>query len=265
MAFPYSEGFLSDRVLLSASPANMDACVALAEARGLGIELMTFAYPDVLDGNWRAIVSAYRSLLSSISLRTMHGPFLDMSPGSPDQRVNALVMDRYRQALDIGADLAISTVVFHANHITSLRTEVYRDGWTKRNIAFFAELAPYAAERGITVAIENMWEYEPAIIVDVLRGVDHPAIRACLDVGHAHLFGETPFSEWLTCAGPWLAHTHLNNNDGIVDEHRALDNGVIGYPAVLTQLRALPEPPTMTLEMDHVDDMVASLHHFHVQ
>jgi len=236
--------------------------VALAERHGLGIELMTFAFPDVLDGDWRATVREVQATLAPISLRTMHGPFFDMAPGSLDRRVNDLVMSRYRQALDIAAELSVMTVVFHANFITSLRTEAYRTGWTKRNIAFFSELAPHAAERGVTIAIENMWEYEPAIIGDVIRGVDHPAVRACLDVGHAHLFGEAPWAEWLRVMGPLLAHVHLNNNDGKVDVHRALDDGVLTYGAIIPELRALPTHPTMTLEMDRVEDMAASLKYF---
>jgi sugar phosphate isomerase/epimerase len=223
---------------------------------------MTFAYPDVLDGDWRAVVREYRALLATVPLRAMHGPFFDMSPGSPDRRVNALAMDRYRQALDIAAELSVSTVVFHANFIASLRTPEYRTTWTQRNVAFFAELAPLAADFGVVVAIENMWEYEPAIIGDVIRGVGHPALRACLDVGHAHLFGQAPFHDWLTELGPVVTHMHLNNNDGVLDVHRALPDGVLDYAAILPQLRALPYPPAMTLEMDRVADMAASLPYF---
>ncbi|MBL8145136.1 MAG: sugar phosphate isomerase/epimerase [Anaerolineae bacterium] len=253
---------MSDRVLLSASPANIRDCVALAGPRGLGIELMTFAFPDVLDGDWRSVVREYQTLLAPISLRTMHGPFFDMAPGSMDRRVNELVMSRYRQALDIAAELWVTTVVYHANFITSLRTEAYRTSWTKRNIEFFSELAPHAAERGVTIAIENMWEYEPAIIGDVIRGVNHPSVRACLDVGHAHLFGEAPYAEWLRVLGPLLAHIHMNNNDGKVDVHCALDDGVLDYEAIIPGLRDLPMLPTMTLEMDRVEDMAASLKYF---
>lgn len=236
--------------------------MALAERHGLGIEMMVFAYPDVLDGDWHARAAEYKTLLEPIALRTMHGPFFDMSPGSIDRQINALVMARYRHALDIAAELAAQTIVFHANFIASLRTADYRDGWTRRNVAFFSELAPYAAERGVTIAIENMWEFDPAIIVDVLRGVNHPALRACLDVGHANLFSAMPFEDWLAVVGPYLAHVHVNNNDGLVDVHRALADGVLDYARVLPQLRAQAPEATMTLEMDTVTDMEASLGYF---
>lgn len=253
---------MSDLVLLSASRANISDCVALAGQHGLGIELMAFAFPDVLDGNWRGLLAEYRALLKPVARRTMHGPFFDMAPGSLDSRVNALALSRFRQAIDIAAGLAVETVVLHANFIASLRTADYRDGWTRRNIHFFAGLAPYAAERGVTIALENMWEFDPEIIVDVLRGVDHPSLRACLDIGHARLFSAMPLSHWLAVTAPHLAHVHLNNNDGLVDVHRALDTGVLDYAEILPMLRALPTAVTMTLEMDSVEDMAASLSYF---
>ncbi len=249
-------------MLLSASPANVRTCIELALRRGLGIELMAFAFPHVLDGDWRALVTAYRTLLAAIPLRSMHGPFLDMTPGSMDEQVNALVMARFRQALEIAAELDVPTVIFHANFIASLRTDTYRSGWTERNVAFFGELAPYAAQCGVTITLENMWEYEPSIIADLLRAVDHPNLRACLDVGHAHLFGEVPFGDWLTTMQPYLDHVHMNNNDGRVDTHHALSDGVLDYRQIVPQLRALPAPPTMTLEMDDPAEMEASLPYF---
>ncbi|MBZ0289532.1 MAG: hypothetical protein K8I30_18060, partial [Anaerolineae bacterium] len=82
----------------------------------------------------------------------------------------------------------------------------------------------------------------------------------CLDVGHSHLFGEdVSFQDWLTALGPMLVHTHMNNNDGKIDIHMGLSHGVLHYPDVLKQIRALPTPPSITLEMDEVDFMRASL------
>jgi len=44
---------MTDTVLLSAGRQNIQECVQLAHERGLGIEVMAFAFPDVLDGPWR--------------------------------------------------------------------------------------------------------------------------------------------------------------------------------------------------------------------
>src|SRR5262249_16791084 len=112
----------------------------------------------------------------------------------------------------------------------------------------------------------NMWEFEPAIIGDVLTAVNHPSLRACLDVGHARISSDIPLDGWLATLGPFIIHTHLNNNDGRQDAHAGLHApaGVIDYYAALDRLRALPAAPTMTLEMDSVEDMRASLDYFHL-
>ena len=112
---------------------------------------------------------------------------------------------------------------------------------------------------GIRLAMENMWEYDPGIIADVLRQVNSPWLISCLDVGHAHLFSEVPFKNWLTELDGYIQYTHLNNNGGRVDEHRGFDDGVLDYKAILPMLRALPEPPCFSLEIESAAAMRRSL------
>ncbi len=251
---------MSDNILLSASPKNIEACLALADQHNFGIEMMAFAYPNLLDGDWRSAIEQYKRWLEPVrGARAMHGPFMDMASGSPDQKINAVCAERFRHALRIGQELHVGVVVLHANFIASIHTREYRVGWQQRNIDFWGELALYAQQLGVLVAVENMWEFDPDIIGDVLKAVDHPNLRACLDVGHAHLYSNVPFTTWLTTMQPYLVHLHINNNDGVTDYHRGLHNGVLDYRALLAQVRELPSPPSITLEMDTVDDMRDSL------
>ncbi|MCA9903609.1 MAG: sugar phosphate isomerase/epimerase [Anaerolineae bacterium] len=251
---------MADRVLLSAGLHNIDDCVSLALEHHLGIELMAFAYPHILDGQWEQVVEQYRTLLAPVGGNlTMHGPFFDMAPGSIDQRINQLTAERYQHALRIAETLSVPLVVFHANFLVSIRTDDYRRSWQERNIKFWGEMADYAQRLGVVIAVENMWEFDPYIISDVLRRVDHPNLRACLDVGHAHLFSQVPFDEWLDVLSPHIVHLHINNNPGDNDFHQGLHEGVLDYRQLLPKLRSLPNIPSMTLEMDKVSDMAASL------
>lgn len=261
---------MTDRVLLTADRNNLEECVDLATEYNLGVEIMAFAYPDVLDGNWEHEVSMYRTLLRRVpGTITMHGPFMDMVSGSPDERINQVCQQRYQHALYIARELDVNTLVLHANFIGSLHNPSYREGWHKRNVAFWAGLAEYAKQVDVTIALENMWEFEPGIIADLMREVDHPNLRACLDVGHAHVFGdkERNFNNWLNTMAPWLVHMHMNNNNGILDEHHAFDweDGVLDYHDILSKVRALNIDPTMVLEMWKVDDMRKSLHYFELE
>jgi sugar phosphate isomerase/epimerase len=104
-----------------------------------------------------------------------------------------------------------------------------------------------------------MWEYDPALIGDVLRQVNSPSLIACLDVGHVHLFSEVPFKNWLVDLDGYIQYSHLNNNGGRVDEHRGFDDGVLDYKSILPMLRSLPIQPLMSLEIESAAAMRRSL------
>jgi sugar phosphate isomerase/epimerase len=249
-----------DRVLLCSSLRTFDECLKLACQYGVGMEIQAFAYPDVLDGNWKSLVADYkRALVPLPGERAMHGPFIDMASASPDRLIREVVRTRVLHALEIAAQLDVTTIVFHANFIASIRNEHYRRDWNRYMIEFWTPMAERAAGMGITLALENMWGFDPYIIGDLLRAVNLPSLRACLDVGHASLFSEVPLDHWLSAMAPYLAHTHLNNNLGQVDEHRAFDDGVIDYHLVLPMLRALPHPPAMSLEITEMSAITRSL------
>jgi sugar phosphate isomerase/epimerase len=256
-----------DRVLLSANQRNLQACVDLAVEYDLGIEIMAFAFPDMLDGDWRVALQRHKDLLRPVrGLITLHGPFMDMAPGSPDPRIKQITIERYQHSIRIAAEAGAEVIIFHANFIAAIHNIEYRIGWHKRNLDFWEAMAEYAGRYGVTIAVENMWEFDPDIICDVLKEIDHPYLRACLDVGHAHLFRneDISFESWLATVQPWLVHTHINNNDGKIDVHRGLHDGVLDYDYVLDMIRALPNQPTITLEMDNVEDMKASLSYLHL-
>jgi sugar phosphate isomerase/epimerase len=258
---------VADQVLLSASRSNLASCVDLALEYGLGIEVMTFAFPNVLDGDWKTVLHEYRDALTNLTGPiTLHGPFMDMVSGSPDERINAVCRDRYIHAMQITAELGANLMVVHANFIGSLHNEHYRRGWHVRNIDFWAPLAEKARAYGVIVALENMWEYDPTIIAELLEAVDHPNLQTCLDIGHAHIFGDTKYTlqDWVRTMQPWLVHSHMNNNNGKLDEHHGFNypKGVINYREVLKMIRSLPEPPQIVLEMDDLDDMRDSLSYF---
>lgn len=261
---------MTDRVLLSAGLNNVHEAAELAQQHGLGMEIMAFAYPNVLDGDWRVTLAQYKEIVKNIPDKvTLHGPFMDMVSGSPDPRINAVCVARYSHAIRIAAELEAPQVVFHANFIGSLHNTFYREGWHKRNVDFWAPLAEYAEQHDVTVLLENMWEFDPTIIAELLAEVQHPNLRACLDVGHAHLFSDRKynFDNWLETMAPWIVEMHLNNNNGILDEHHGFnwEEGVLDYHEVLPKLRAASPDADLVLEMDLVSDMRDSLSYFEIE
>jgi sugar phosphate isomerase/epimerase len=99
--------------------------------------------------------------------------------------------------------------------------------------------------------------------------VNHPALRTCLDVGHAHLFTDPQytFEYWLRTMEPWLTEIHMNNNNGILDEHHGFDwqRGVLDYQQILPKIRSVNPELDLVLEMDLVEDMRDSLYYFRIE
>ncbi|MEM6282645.1 MAG: sugar phosphate isomerase/epimerase family protein [Chloroflexota bacterium] len=256
-----------ETVLLSANVNNIEACVEMAIEYGLGIEVMAFAFPHVLDVNWKENVQQYRKYLRDVpGPITLHGPFMDMASGSPDPRINAVCMTRYQHAVHIASELNAHRIVFHANFISAIHSQAYREDWHRRNVDFWGKIADYAQVKGVPLAVENMWEFDPDIIIDVLEEVNHPYLRACLDVGHAHLYGpDYTFEQWFTRYEPFTIHAHMNNTHGKLDSHNAFPDGEIDYTEVLNRFRQMETLPTMVLEMYEVDAMAQSLPYFQLE
>jgi sugar phosphate isomerase/epimerase len=116
-------------------------------------------------------------------------------------------------------------------------------------VEFWAPLAEEAAALNIHLLLENMWEDDPTIITDVLAQVNNPFLQGCLDIAHATLFSTLPVQQWVNTFTPFLFCCHLNNHDGLLDQHWPLHQGIIDYNPILSLLRALPRPPLLTLEM----------------
>lgn len=253
---------MPDRILLSTNQRNFAECLALARQYQIGLEIQTFAYPKVLSGDWRELLGqVQKDLIGFSGERALHGPFIDMAAGSPDPLIREVVRQRILTALETAASLNAINVVFHANFIASMRNAGYRSEFQANQVEFWPPLAERAAELGLVIVLENMWEFDPSIIASIVEAIKMPSLRACLDVGHARLFAdpEFPIERWIATLGPYIAHVHMNNNPGTVDEHHGLDEGVINYQAVLPLLRALPSQPVFSLEMTDARDMERSL------
>ena len=89
------------------------------------------------------------------------------------------------------------------------------------------------------------------------------AVKTYSDVGHLYLFADALSRDrWIEQLGHRLIHCHINNHRGFYDDHLPLDfpGGVINYKRdVLPLLRALPNPPSLVLEMDDLEYLERSL------
>jgi len=254
-----------EHILLATYQKDITPHYELAQAHGAGLELQVYGYDtDLLDSGWRELLDQHKALLQDLDGElAVHGAFRELSPASMDQRIVALTRERYTLNLDIAAELGARHLVFHTDFMPIVRNPAYRPEWAERQVEFWGPMAEEAAKRGVVIVLENMWEPDPDVIGDVLDQVNSPHLCACIDVGHVYLFSDyPPLETWIERVSHRLVHCHMNNHRGFFDEHLPLDlpGGVIDYKRdVLPLLHALPNQPTLVLEMDEVKYLESSL------
>ena len=87
-----------------------------------------------------------------------------------------------------------------------------------RAVVYLREVAPYADERGVTIALEYLNRFEmyltntAADLAALVREVGHPRVRMMYDTFHAHIEEKDPRAALRDCADV-LVHVHVSEND----------------------------------------------------
>ncbi len=110
-------------------------------------------------------------------------------------------------------------------------------------------LLPYAIERGVDIALENIMlpQTRTAVLAEICRDY-WPHVGICLDTGHANVEGGI-LAE-IDGAGEYLLTLHGHDNRGQKDEHRLPGRGTIDWPAAFGALdRLAPNARYFTFEL----------------
>lgn len=238
------------RLLVACQREDWDHLPALARLFPLGVEVGDFADPEVLEGNWRARLEELLPVLDALpGPRALHGPRSDLNPGLRDRGLVAFCRERYRRALEVAVAAGANAVVFHTGFNPLIRAPGFDRRWLQRSAEFWRGLGEEAQRLGIVLLLENVWEPQPQILRDLVDLVDHPAVRACLDIGHANIYSRHPAGEWVSVLGERMVYVHLHNNDGRMDTHAPLEKGTVDYTRILPLLVVLPQQPALVLEV----------------
>ena len=159
---------------------------------------------------------------------------------------------------------SLSHVIGYVGNINTEELQLlYNKGYAansiigKNGIEKEYDLLLFLAEHpeGAVICVENVMENDPELILSILRRVDDPRLRMCLDVGHANLSTVDP-ADWIRQCAPFISHYHIHNNNGAPKEgqpsrgdlHRALGNGIIDMEAILRKAEELTPDATAAIE-----------------
>lgn len=223
-----------------------------AEQYGLGLELAEFCTASNLDDGFAQTDCVVKEQMTHANRFMLHGPFSELFPCAVDPKARDLARLRYRQTFAVAQAYGISKVVLHAG----FQPHLYFPCWfTQQSIAFWKAFVPEIPD-GMTVCLENTLEETPDMLTEILRAVESPKLRMCLDVGHVNVYSCTPVSQWLTACEPYISHFHLHNNDGQQDAHNAVFQGTVDMEQVLDMAQTLCPSATVTLEVRQAEPSV---------
>ena len=190
---------------------------------------------------------------------TLHGPFMDLAPGSADPGVRSLTRQRFEQTLRLVPVFRPKTVVFHGGYDPK-RYASMKELWMENSLEIWSWLAARVRTEGSLLMLENVFEQGPEDMRALFEPLREQAVGFCLDTGHQSAFSRVSLSEWFTSLEPYLGQLHLHDNLGEQDEHLALGEGNIDFRMFFEQLRTKrKDPPLITLEPHREEDFLKSL------
>lgn len=206
---------------------------------------------------------ALRRRLKDFRAHTLHAPFIDILPGSSDEDIRRAAYVKMRTVMDLATDWGSRLVVMHANY-DPIYYRQQPDGWVARAADFFSRLLADGAD-GPRIAVENIADPTPDILLRLNAAVANPRLIHCFDFGHHHVFARIPFAEWLAQLQPCPAlHFHLHDNTGSDDDHLPLGRGTIDWPRVRQVMAGLACPFTVALEPHSPENMLQSLDQYRI-
>ena len=201
---------------------------------------------------------AARAFQTSPRRMTLHAPFQDLVPGALDDAVLAASRRRLRQAWRYLPVFRPRSIVCHLGY----EARFYGGDtpqWLARSTATWKELAARAAAHGVLVMLENVYETEPELLLEIVHRVGAANLRVCLDVGHLYAFGGGDWPRWLHTLAPVIGQLHLHDNRGDADAHLALGAGSIPLAEILQFLADRQPRPLITLEPHQEGSLQPSL------
>ena len=190
---------------------------------------------------------------------TLHGPFTDLSPGSPDRDIREVSRKRFEQLASLVPVFKPRTVVCHTGYDRK-RYLPMREQWIENSLETWDSLAATFKREGARLMLENVYEKSPSEILPLIESLKSHNVGFCLDIGHQSAFGSVPLRQWVQSMSRHLQQLHLHDNDGQWDDHWGLGLGNINIEQLFSDLDSLKiRPLAVTLEPHREEDLSPSL------
>ncbi len=218
--------------------------VQTAKEYGVNLEIAEYCTAWNMDDEFATVDPVVRKKLALCPKNLLHAPYNELFPCAIDRKVRALAAERYRQAIALAKAYGSEKVIIHGGY----NPWIYYPVWyVEQSVQFWKEFLQ--EDPGVQIVLENVLEEDPQWLPDIVKAVDHPNLKLCLDIGHVNAYSEFSVFDWLERWTPHLSHFHIHNNDGTRDQHSALNEGTIPMAEFLRRAEELCPDATFTFEL----------------
>lgn len=237
---PIEKPLLTKDMIYLSITRGMDVGPGDVSPYGMGVEIQDFANLSGMRGAkednlkfWHDFLGAFHPPLA------FHAPFIDLHPGSDETDEREYAYKRMSESMDLAEDLGAELIVVHSCWPPPSAKKY--GNWDNLHYIgeHLASLGERAAEKGLLITVENIYEPNPGMLRDIVSEIDMPSVKLCLDTGHVNIKSDIQVAEWLDEYGSLLAYIHLNDNNGKKDRHMALGEGGIDFEPFFGRLRKM--------------------------
>jgi D-psicose/D-tagatose/L-ribulose 3-epimerase len=232
--------------------AGRDTAYGIRMTREIGFDTIdVFADPLDIDVKERKLVKREcdRAGLPIVSVACVAVGLLDFNPS-----VQRFHMQRCRAYLDLVYELeAKNLLLVLGEYIWEKQVIPPAEQWLTA-VRNTRELGKMAGDLGVQIALE-LEPFKLSLLNDVdsmvrfIDAVDHPAVRANIDVSHLQLSGTAP--EELRRLKGKAIHVHLSDCDGKVHGDLPPGRGVVDFAPYLREIKALGIDGAISIELEY--------------
>jgi sugar phosphate isomerase/epimerase len=172
-------------------------------------------------------------------------PAVNVIHPEKSRRIDA--MDEIKRALEAADHIPFRNLILHLGERD--------DGWSQRSIEYsitaLEHLGAFARPLGVRLLVENLVSEvtTPERLITILDMGHLDNVGVCLDLGHAHI--TVGIEAAIASLGARIVEVHVHDNHGQKDEHLWPGDGTIDWPAAVSGLKALANPPATVLEIGY--------------
>ncbi len=233
---------------------SLDKYLSFLKENELNLEIYfgSRTFDDITDAD----IIALRNKLDYNPAISIHGPFMDLSPGAVDPKIRELTTKRFSKTLGFGRILKSKVIVFHSGY-DRWKYDSRVDIWLDGSLKTWTLIEKIASDMGIEIAIENIFEEDPEHLKLLSEEMNSEYFGICFDTGHFNLFSKLSLKAWLRIIKPHVKELHLHDNKRYADEHLAIGEGDFDFKTLFNELKGID--CVHTLEAHTIEDAKKSL------